>query len=418
MPPSGWRCLWKIGFSTGNVPGVGSKKTSSRTVASMISFIPTQVPSSCSVAQDRSMWCPWPRSPVAVADQVLGFRHDSGLTHVMAVPLEEPPPAGPSLVGGYATADLDLGVRPHEASWLGMPGGGSGPSFLVVWLTGEHMNRGSGRPRYDVRRWVAQVAATRGCLVQIVWVYDNLWWFDQEVHRRAGNVGAEPVPPPPQGSAADRSQVLATWGVQAPASSLPDAGNLSRGSRQTEATWLRCVGGARRDWAVGAWRDFLNAAYDGPTVRLGAALTDTAFRDAVLMAAVPGMQPDAQQMALEAPDVSAASWLDGLVVPAKACRPDPDVQARYVAALGPLTRACSPVIRAEAGALLAWLAWWHADYAAANALLAACSDSGHRLSHILWQALAHGLPTAWQRTPAIVDRVANGGFSANPPRMP
>lgn len=370
------------------------------------------------MALEPPLGCPWPDTPVGVVDGVAGFRSSRGLVHLTALPLDREPVAGSGLVGAYATAELDLAVRPEATPWRGMPGGQSGLTFLVVWLAAEHVMPQCSRPRFDVRRWVYRVAASRGDLVQVVWVCGDTWWLDSHGRESARSEVSGRVPLPPADAVATRAEVLARWGVAASARAAVTGADGVKPTRQVEATWLRYVGGARRDWAPGAWRDFVNAPQDGPTVRLGAALTDRAFRDAVLWSALPGADADAQHMALHAPPDVAADWLDGMVVPAVACRPGADVQARFAAALGPLLGLSAPVIRAEAGAVLAWLAWWHADYAAANALLAVCSDLGHQLSRILWDGLAHGLPTAWQRVGDEARHPAGGGFSANPPRMP
>jgi len=170
-----------------------------------------------------------------------------------------------------------------------------------------------------------------------------------------------------------------------------------------------------RSSGLRAWRTEVAAAMAGdvaarPAVlgRLNASLGDVVLRDAVLMTLIPGSAglPEASlgdagptASTGEVAGTEIASALSAIVGPDGGVPPDPDIDAAASSVLERLVSHASSADRAPALTLLGLLAWWRGDGARAGVLLerALRADPGHRLAHLLMDALAAGLAPGWVR---------------------
>lgn len=152
--------------------------------------------------------------------------------------------------------------------------------------------------------------------------------------------------------------------------------------------------------------------------RIGAALADTAVRDAALLTLVPGAQEVARRTVDgAAPDDLEAATADAIarvVDPRVALLPDEETAgpARAVleAVAGHVPRRHQP----PALTLLGFLAWWRGDggLAGHRVQAALALDPGYRLATLLGSALTAALPPGWVRRAAVRD---SGADAPGPP---
>jgi Domain of unknown function (DUF4192) len=121
------------------------------------------------------------------------------------------------------------------------------------------------------------------------------------------------------------------------------------------------------------------------------ALEDVRFRDAALVALLPGGERVARALARGAPTSPAGFG---------SCEersPDADVFEAGRVLLAAVARGAPPGRRAEALAVLAWMSWWQ-GVGARSRLLAALAlrdRPGHRLAGLVDTLLLHGVPPRW-----------------------
>jgi hypothetical protein len=146
-----------------------------------------------------------------------------------------------------------------------------------------------------------------------------------------------------------------------------------------------------------AWREQLacGAAVPRDPAVLLVALRQVQLRDAVLFTLVPGSgrMPEAVLAGeLKQVEADARPWQTP---------PDDELAERGRRLLAALARLAPPGDRAEALALLAWLAWWCNDAARCRLLvdLALADQSGHRLARLVGQLHAAAVPPTWWRQP-------------------
>jgi len=158
------------------------------------------------------------------------------------------------------------------------------------------------------------------------------------------------------------------------------------------------------------WRALLEARIAAPrpgrdplpseVAWLVAGLRDMRLRDAVLVSLLPAPKgaaftrhPQDPAAALAAgrgeamPDITALTQR----------RPDPEVFDAARALLAQVARGAPPGSRAEALAVLGWMAWWQGSGARGRLLvgLALADDPAHRLAGIVDQLLAYAVPPSW-----------------------
>ncbi len=189
----------------------------------------------------------------------------------------------------------------------------------------------------------------------------------------------------------------------------PPRGRRSRPVVTRSAAW-------RAD-ALRTWRTHLAAVCPTATVpaptaaalgRIATALDDVAGprrRAAHACSTAPatcrsgpsgGRLPGDEALAREVADALAA-----VVSPRDGVPPDAGTLVAAADLLGAGGGACRGARRAPALTLLGLLAWWHGDGARAAVLLerALRADPGHRLAHLLADALGAGLAPGWVRVP-------------------
>lgn len=151
------------------------------------------------------------------------------------------------------------------------------------------------------------------------------------------------------------------------------------------------------------WREALAAGADEPSDPAGllVALRNVLLRDAVMFTLIPGSGLIPEQVL--AGDTLAAGELlwDH--------RPDEELVERGRRLLAALVRMAPAGERAEALAVLAWLAWWGNDAVRCRLLadLALQDRSGHRLAQLVAQLHVAGVPPTWLPE-ELEDRVARG----------
>jgi hypothetical protein len=140
-----------------------------------------------------------------------------------------------------------------------------------------------------------------------------------------------------------------------------------------------------------AWREQVAAGADEPAdpARLLVALRDVRLRDAVMFTLIPGsgLIPE-QLLAGDALAIGELLWDH---------RPDDDLADRGRRLLAAVVRVAPPGERAEALAVLAWLAWWCNEAARCRLLtdLALADRPEHRLARLVSQLLVAGVPPTW-----------------------
>ncbi|WP_298456980.1 DUF4192 domain-containing protein [uncultured Cellulomonas sp.] len=139
--------------------------------------------------------------------------------------------------------------------------------------------------------------------------------------------------------------------------------------------------------------------------RLAADLGDVPVRDAVLLTLVPGAA-DLPERSLHPSAVGAVGFgtevarvLAAVVSPRDGVPPDPDVHLPATLLLEQVVGHSAGAARAPALTLLGLLAWWGGDGARAGVLIdrALAADPGHRLAHLLAEAVGAGLAPGWVR---------------------
>ena len=136
-------------------------------------------------------------------------------------------------------------------------------------------------------------------------------------------------------------------------------------------------------------------------------LDDVLVRDAVLAATAGPTGPDGLDLArlvLSGQAGQAFARVDG-------CRPQADVVERACAVLAAVARQAPPGRRAEALAVMAWLAWWQGLGARGRLLadLALADVPEHRLAALVGRILAHLIPPAWVER-SLARQTSRSGF--------
>ncbi|HET9658612.1 MAG TPA: DUF4192 domain-containing protein [Kineosporiaceae bacterium] len=143
------------------------------------------------------------------------------------------------------------------------------------------------------------------------------------------------------------------------------------------------------------WRELVaaGAAHPDRPAELLAGLRDVRLRDAVMFTLVPGsgLLPE-QVVAGQVVASGDRIW---------ELHPDHDLVERGRRLLAALARVAPAGDRAEVLSVLAWLAWWCCDAVRSRLLagLALADRPGHRLSSLVAQLLAAGIPPTWQCLP-------------------
>jgi Domain of unknown function (DUF4192) len=183
------------------------------------------------------------------------------------------------------------------------------------------------------------------------------------------------------------------------------------------------LGRDRRRWAraqLGRWREEVARAGEamaaedagqgtgeaadvapGTAGRLLAALGDPHFRDAVMLACVPGSGLEPEAFVAADGTTPGADRLFGAVFGATSpLRPDVELLDAASRVLRSLVRQASGARGAPPLALLGWLSWWSGDGAAANDFTdrALAVDPGHRLGLLLAESLERGVAPGWARS--------------------
>lgn len=139
------------------------------------------------------------------------------------------------------------------------------------------------------------------------------------------------------------------------------------------------------------WRELLGAGAVEPPepARLLVAMRNVRLRDAVMFTLIPGsgLIPE-RVLAGDVLRVEDQLWGN---------RPDDELVERGRRLLAALARVAPPGERAEALAVLAWLAWWCNNAARCRLLsdLALADRPEHRLAQLVAQLLAAGIPPTW-----------------------
>lgn len=154
---------------------------------------------------------------------------------------------------------------------------------------------------------------------------------------------------------------------------------------------LRQVGAPDLVEVLRVWREQVAAGADEPAdpARLLVALHDVRLRDAVMFTLIPGSGLIPEQI-LAGDTLSTGDLLwDN--------RPDDDLAERGRRLLAAVVRVAPQGERAEALAVLAWLAWWCNDAARCRLLtdLALTDHPEHRLARLVLQLLVAGVPPTW-----------------------
>jgi hypothetical protein len=143
------------------------------------------------------------------------------------------------------------------------------------------------------------------------------------------------------------------------------------------------------------WRELLSTGAAEPLrpVPLLAGMRDVRLRDAVMFTLVPGSGL--------IPELAVAGELLGVDDRLWEHRPDDDLAERGRRLLASLARRAPAGDRAQVLSVMAWLAWWSCDAARSRLLtnLALADQPGHRLSMLVGQLLAAGIPPTWQPLP-------------------
>ncbi|QTE28353.1 DUF4192 domain-containing protein [Pengzhenrongella sicca] len=172
-----------------------------------------------------------------------------------------------------------------------------------------------------------------------------------------------------------------------------------------------------RDGSRDGSRDRDGATSAAIVGRIEAALSDVQVRDAILLTLVPGAG-DLAERSLREDDAEDGSGgrggrtarvsratteaLGRIADPATGVPPDEELLRAAASVLERVVAHAHGPRRAPALALLALLAWWQTDSARAGVLVerALTDDPGHRLAHLVLDALSVGLPPGWvRRTP-------------------
>jgi hypothetical protein len=164
------------------------------------------------------------------------------------------------------------------------------------------------------------------------------------------------------------------------------------------------VGAVDLDDELRRWRESLAAGDDDPPdpARLLVALRDVRLRDAVMFTLIPGSGLIPEMVLAGDPlAVDELLWDH---------RPDDELVERGRRLLASLVRVAPAGERAEALAVLAWLAWWVNDAARCRLLtdLALRDRPEHRLARLVAQLLMAGVPPTWWSPEELEDRVAGG----------
>jgi hypothetical protein len=154
---------------------------------------------------------------------------------------------------------------------------------------------------------------------------------------------------------------------------------------------LRQVGAVDLVEVLRVWREQVASGADEPAdpARLLVALHDVRLRDAVMFTLIPGSGLIPEQI-LAGDTLGAGDLLWDH-------RPDDDLAERGRRLLAAVVRVAPQGERAEALAVLAWLAWWCNDAARCRLLtdLALTDHPEHRLARLVFQLLVAGVPPTW-----------------------
>jgi Domain of unknown function (DUF4192) len=158
------------------------------------------------------------------------------------------------------------------------------------------------------------------------------------------------------------------------------------------------------------WRALLQARLAAPrpgreplpaeVAWLVAGLRDLRLRDAVLVSVLPAPKGAAFTRRPQDPAADLAAGRGESMPDITALtgsRPDAEVFEAARALLAQVARGAPPGSRAEALAVLGWMAWWQGSGARGRLLvgLALADDPAHRLAAIVDQLLAHAVPPSW-----------------------
>jgi len=159
------------------------------------------------------------------------------------------------------------------------------------------------------------------------------------------------------------------------------------------AAQLRQAGAPDPVQALRRWRQLLAEGVPEPPepARMLAALRHVRLRDAVMFTLIPGAGLFPERVLAGEPvelTTSDDPWTN---------RPDDELAERGRRVLAGLARVAPPGERAEALAVLAWLAWWCNDPARCRLLvdLALADRPDHRLAALVAQLHAAGVPPTW-----------------------